>query len=71
MTFFHKNSKYILIKRKPIFFSEFYQKDINTINDLIDDDRGFFFWSRLEEKYELDKVLYLKYAGLLQALPEN
>ena len=34
------------------------------------DDRGFF-WSRLKEKYELDKGLYLKYAGLLQALPAN
>ena len=31
-----------MIKRKPIFLLEFYQKDINTINDLIDDDRGFF-----------------------------
>ena len=34
------NNKYILIKGKPIFFLEFYQKGINTINDLIDDDRG-------------------------------
>ena len=36
------NNKYILIKRKSIFFLEFYQKGINTINDLIDDNRGFF-----------------------------
>ena len=35
------NNKYILIKMKPIFFLEFYQKGINTVNDLIDDDRGF------------------------------
>ena len=49
-----------MIERKPTFFFEFYQKSINTINDLIDDDRGFFSWSRLEEKYELDKGLYLK-----------
>ena len=35
------NNKYILIKRKPIFLLEFYQKGINTIDDLIDDDRGF------------------------------
>ena len=33
--------------------------------------RGFFLWSRLKEKYELDKGLYLKYAGLLQALLLN
>ena len=50
---------------------EFYWKSINAINDLIDDDRGFFSWSRLKKKYELDKGLYLKYAGLLQALPAN
>ena len=37
-----RNNEYILIKRKPIFFLEFYQKGTNTINDLIDDDRGFF-----------------------------
>ena len=66
------NNKYILIKRKPIFFLEFYQKGMNTINDLIDDDnRGFFSWSRLKVKHELDKGQYLKYAGLLQALPAN
>ena len=29
---------------------------------------GFFSWSRFKEKCELDKGLYLKYAGLLQAL---
>ena len=65
------NNKYILIKRKQIFFLEFHQKGINTINDLIDDDRGFFSWSKLKEKYELDKGLYLKYADLLQALTAN
>ena len=65
------NNKYILIKRKLIFFLEFYQKGINTINDLIDDERGFYTWSRLKEKYELDKGLYIKYAGLLKALPGN
>ena len=41
------NNKYIFIKKQPIFFLEFYQKGINTINDLIDDDREFFSWSRL------------------------
>ena len=46
------NNKYILIKRKPIFFLEFSQKGINTINDLIDDERGFYTWNRLKEKYE-------------------
>ena len=65
------NNKYILIKRKPIFFSEFYQKGINTINDLIDDERGFYTWNTLKEKYELDKGLYIKYVGLLKALPAN
>ena len=65
------NNKYILIKRKPIFFLEFYQKGINTINDLIDDERGFYTWNRLKEKYGLDKGLYIKYAGLLKALPAN
>ena len=60
-----------MIKRKPIFFSEFYQKGINTINDLIDDKRGFYTWNRLKEKYELDKGLYVNYAGLLKALPAN
>ena len=50
---------------------EFYQKGINTINDLIDDERGFYTWNRLKEKYVLDKGLYIKYAGLLKALPVN
>ena len=60
-----------MIKRKPIFFLEFYQKGINTINDLTDDERGFYTWNRLKEKYELDQGLYIKYAGLLKALPAN
>ena len=65
------NTKYISIKRKLIFFLEFYQKGINTINDLTDDERGFYTWNRLKEKYELDKGLYIKYAGHLKALPAN
>ena len=60
-----------MIKRKPIFFLEFYQKGINTINDLIDDERGFCTWNRLKEKYELDKGLCIKYAGLQKAIPAN
>ena len=38
---------------------------------MIDDERGFYTWNRLKEKYELDKGLYIKYAGLLKALPAN
>ena len=30
-----------------------------------------FTWNRLKEKYELDKGLYIKYAGLLKALLAN
>ena len=56
-----------MIKRKPIFFLEFYHKGVDTVNDLIDDERGFFTRNRLKEKYELDKGLYIKYAGLLKA----
>ena len=32
---------------------------------------GFSCWNRLKEKYELGKGLYIKYAGLLKALPGN
>ena len=38
---------------------------------MIDDERGFFTWNRLKEKFELNKGLYIKYAGLLKALPAN
>ena len=38
---------------------------------MIDDERGFYTWNRLKEKYELDKGLYIKYAGLLKALPAS
>ena len=59
------------MKRKPVFFLKFYQKAINTINDLIYDNTGFFSWNRLKEKYHLDKGIYLKYAGLSKALHAN
>ena len=65
------NNKYILIKRKLILFLKFYQKGINSINDLIDDERGLYTWNRLKEKYMLDKGLYIKYACLLKGLPAN
>ena len=65
------NNKYILIKRTLIFFLEFYHTGINTINDLIDDERWFYTWNKLKEKYVLDKGLYIKYAGLLKALPQT
>ena len=42
------NNKYILMKRKLIFFLEFYQKGSNAMNDLIDDERGFYTWNRLK-----------------------
>ena len=38
---------------------------------MIDDERWFYTWNRLKEKYGLDKGLYIKYAGLLKASPAN
>ena len=37
----------------------------------MDDDRGFFSWSKLKEKYDLDEGQYLKCADLLKSLPAD
>ena len=42
------NNKFIQCKDKPIFYRQFSDRGINTISDLITEDRKFLRWSQRE-----------------------
>ena len=63
------NNRFIRIDGKPIFFLSWYQKGVIKICDRLNDGR-FLSRAEFQEKYGL-KVNFLKYFGLLSAIPSE
>ena len=63
------NNRFIRIDGKSIFFLSWYQKGVIKIRDLLNDGR-FLSRAEFQEKYGL-KVNFLKYFGLLSAIPSG
>ena len=63
------NNRFIKIDGKPIFFLSWYQKGVIKIRDLLVDGR-FLSITEFQDKYGL-KVNFLKYYGLLSAIPSG
>ena len=63
------NNRFIRIDGKPIFFLSWYQKGVIKIRDLLVDGR-FLSITEFQDKYGL-KVNFLKYYGLLSAIPSR
>ena len=65
------NNKFILCKDKPIFYRQFSDRWINTISDLITEDREFLRWSQVRDKYQLSNKNVMKWLGLIESIPRD
>ena len=63
------NNKFIRCKDKPIFYRQFSDRGINTISDLITEDRKFLRWSQSRDKYQLPNKDVMKWLGLIESIP--
>ena len=60
--------KFILCKDKPIFYRQFSDGGINTISDLITEDRKFPSWSQVWDKYQLLNKDVTKWLSLIKSI---
>ena len=65
------NNKFIRCKDKPIFYRQFSDRGINTISDLITEDRKFLRWSQARDKYKLSNKDVMKWLGLIESIPRD
>ena len=65
------NNKFIRCKDKPIFYQLFSDRGINTISDLITEDRKFLRWSQPRNKYQLSNKDVTKWLGLIESIPRD
>ena len=61
------NNRFIRCKDKPIFYRQFSDRGINTISDLITEDRKFLRWSQAQDKYQLSNKDVMKWLGLTES----
>ena len=62
------NNKFIRCKDKPIFYQQFSDRGINTIYDLITEDRKFLRWSQAQYKYQLSNKYAMQWLGLIESI---
>ena len=65
------NNRFIRCKDKPIFYRQFSDRGINTISDLITEDRKFLRWSQAYYKYQLSNKDAMKWLGLIESIPRD
>ena len=65
------NNKFIRCKDKPIFYRQFSDRGINTISDLITEDRKLLRWSQARDKYKLSNKDVMKWLGLIESIPRD
>ena len=65
------NNKFIRCKDKPIFYRHFSDIGIDTISDLITEDRKFLRWSQARDKYQLSDKDVMKWLGLIESISRD
>ena len=65
------NKRFIRCKDKPIFYQQFSDRGINTISDLITEDRKFLRWSQAHDKYKLSNKDVTRWLGLIESVPRD
>ena len=65
------NNKFIRCKDRPILYRQFSDRGINTISDLITEDRKFLRWSQAKDKYQLPNKDVMKWLGLIESIPRD
>ena len=65
------DKKFVRCKDKPIYYRQFSDRGINTISDLITEDRKFLRWSQARDKYQLSNKDVMKWLGLIESTPRD
>ena len=59
------------MQRETNFLSTVFDRGINTISDLITEDRKFVRWSQARDKYQLSNKDAMKWLGLIESIPRD
>ena len=65
------NNKNIRINNTGIFFRSFFNKGIIFVHQLFDNNGKLLSWEIFKQSYNLPNYLWLKYYGLIEALPNE
>ena len=57
-------NKFIIVDNSYVNFTNFLNKYINFVNDLVNENCNFKSWETLKNKYPLDNKLYFQWMGL-------
>ena len=57
-------NKFIIVDNSYVNFTNFSNKDINFVNDLVNENCNFKSWETLKNEYHLDNKLYFQWMEL-------
>ena len=63
-------NKRIITDNSTVNFTKFSQKNINFIDQLVNEFCQFQKWKTLKDEYHLDNDMYFQWAQLIQAIPQ-
>ena len=62
-------NKFIIVDNSYVNFTNFSNKDINFVNDLVNENCNFKSWETLKNEYHLDNKLYFQWIQSIRAIP--
>ena len=61
--------KFIIVDNSYVNFTNFSNKNINFVSDLVNENCNFKSWETLKNEYHLDNKLYFQWMQLIHAIP--
>ena len=62
-------NKFIIVDNSYLNFTNFSNKNINFVSDLVNENCNFKSWETLKNEYHLDNKLYFQWMQLIHAIP--
>ena len=63
-------NKFIIVDNSYVNFTNFSNKNINFMSDLVNKNCNFKSWETLKNEYHLDNKLYFQWIKLIDAIPQ-
>ena len=63
-------NKLIIIDKSTVNFTKFSQKNIDFVDQLVNEFCQFKKWQTLKDEYHLDNDMYFQWAQLIHAIPQ-
>ena len=64
-------NKHNLVEKKSIFFRYFYDKGLNFVYQLFDNNKCVKSWSSTKEEFDFNNISNLKWQQLIYAIPPS